>query len=103
VGLEGLTLECILPSKQEAGKHRLWFHKQYKFQERANVRLVDRISLTQSCLGIFPSGLDPCRLWRHLGAGWTSFTLAILGLVRGSPSILLGKAPSESIEGRQYL
>jgi hypothetical protein len=34
VGLEGL--ECRFPFSQEAGKHRLWFHKQNKFQERAN-------------------------------------------------------------------
>jgi hypothetical protein len=34
VGLEGL--ECRFPSNREVGKHRLWFHKQNKFQDRVN-------------------------------------------------------------------
>jgi hypothetical protein len=32
-------------------------------------------------------------------AGWVSFTLTILGLVRGSPDILPGEVPSESMGG----
>jgi hypothetical protein len=57
-----------------------------------NVRSVDSIILTQSSLGIFPSGLDPCKLWRYWGAGWISFTLAISGLVRGRSIIYLVKS-----------
>jgi hypothetical protein len=57
--------------------------------------IVDSIILTESSLGIFPSGLNTCRFWRHWGAGWISFTLAILGFVRGSPNILPDKVPSE--------
>jgi hypothetical protein len=32
-----------------------------------------------------------------LGAGWVNFTLTILSLVRGSPDILPGKVPTESM------
>jgi hypothetical protein len=62
-----------------------------------NVRSVDSIILTQSSLGIFPSGLYPCRLWRHWGTGWVNFTLAISGLIRGRHDILPGKVLSESM------
>jgi hypothetical protein len=100
VGLEGL--ECRFPSNRDAGKHRLWFHKQNKFQERVNTEdeMLDQLTvlfLTQCSLGISLSGLDPCRLWRHWGAGWVSFTLTISGLVRARPNILPGKVPSESM------
>jgi hypothetical protein len=44
VGLEGL--ECRVFSNQEVGKHRLWFHKQYKFQERENTEdeMLDQLT-----------------------------------------------------------
>jgi hypothetical protein len=58
---------------------------------------IDYVILTQRLLGISPSGNDPCKLWRHWGAGWVSFTLVILGPTRESSNLLPGKASSGSM------
>jgi hypothetical protein len=51
----------------------------------------------QRFLETSPSEIDPCKLWRHWGAGWLSFILLILGLVRGQFNLLPGEASSESM------
>jgi hypothetical protein len=51
----------------------------------------------QRFLEISPSRIDPCKLWRHWGAVWVSFTLVILGLVRRGFNLLPGEASSESM------
>jgi hypothetical protein len=44
-----------------------------------------------------PGGINPCKLWSHWGAGWVSFILVILGLVRGRFNLLPGEASNESM------
>jgi hypothetical protein len=51
----------------------------------------------QKFLEISPSGIDPCELWRHWGAGWVSSILVILGFVTGGFNLLPGEASSESM------
>jgi hypothetical protein len=51
----------------------------------------------QKFLEISHSGVYPCKLWRHWGAGWVSFTLVILGFVKGGFNLLPGEASSESM------
>jgi hypothetical protein len=51
----------------------------------------------QRFLEISLSGIDSCKLWRHWGAGWVSFILVILGLVRRGFNLLPGVASSESM------
>jgi hypothetical protein len=56
-GLEGL--ECRFLFNWEAGKHRLWFHKQSKFQGCVSTEdeMLDQLTvlfLTQSSLGFSP-------------------------------------------------
>jgi hypothetical protein len=61
------------------------------------VLFVDCVILTQRLLETSPSGIDPCKLWRHWGAGWVSFTLVILDLARGGSNLLPGEALGESL------
>jgi hypothetical protein len=55
------------------------------------------VILLQRLLETSPSGIDPCELWRHWGAGWVSFILGILGLARGRSNLLPGEASSGSM------
>jgi hypothetical protein len=51
----------------------------------------------QRFLETSPSGTDPCKLWRHWGAGWVSPILVILGFVKGGFNLLPGETSSESM------
>jgi hypothetical protein len=51
----------------------------------------------QKFLEISLSGIDPCKLWRHWGAGWVSFILVILGFVKEGFNLLPGETSSESM------
>jgi hypothetical protein len=61
------------------------------------VSFVDFVILMQRLLEISPSGIDPCKLWKHWGSGWVSFILVILGLVRGRFNLLPGETSSEAM------
>jgi hypothetical protein len=56
---------------------------------------VDSVILTQRLLETLPTGIDPCKLWRHWVVGWFSFILVILGLARGGSNLLPGEASIE--------
>jgi hypothetical protein len=51
----------------------------------------------QRFLEISPSGIDPCKVWKHWGAGWVSSMLVILGFVKGGFNLLSGETSSESM------
>jgi hypothetical protein len=61
------------------------------------VSFVDFVILPQRFLETSSSGVDPCKLWRHWGAGWVSFILVIFSFVRGEYNLLTGEASSESM------
>jgi hypothetical protein len=61
------------------------------------VLFVDCVILIQKFLEISPSGIDPCKLWRHWGTGWVSSILVLLGFVKRGFNLLTGEISSQSM------